>query len=76
MVNCAQPSNAVSLISEPYLDIKIEFAPPLDYKEALEGSVQGTQEKPEPPIGGDSGKTLRVSGEVNATLHSVCSNWY
>lgn len=75
-----QPSNAVCIISEPYLDVKIEFAVPLDFRESMElpsdldeiSNISPKEsEKPNIP----EGKILSQESLPDTIEYAICSNW-
>lgn len=82
-----QPASAVSLVAEPYLDIKIEFAQALDYREedvkagmrAFESPSSGTTDKK--PTPDTSGHTLgnntntAAANTAGDASTQICPNW-
>jgi len=79
-----QPASAVSLIAEPYLDIKIEFAQALDYRE--ENAKSGQRAFESPKTSGSDKKLTETTGQtlgtnINTITNAddastqICSNW-
>lgn len=81
-----QPASAVSLVAEPYLDIKIEFAQALDYREedaksgmrAFEAPSGGTIDKKPADTSGQALGTNNNNSTTNTASDAstqICSNW-
>jgi hypothetical protein len=82
-----QPASAVSLVAEPYLDIKIEFAQAIDYREedvksgmrAFEAPSSGTIDKKPADTSGQALGTNNNNSTTNTASDAstqICSNWY
>jgi hypothetical protein len=72
-----RPEKSISLVSDPYLDVKLEFAPPLDLKEdSVLKKPDLKQEEPPKEIKEEIPKGKTLANETVEDTNSVtCSNW-